>query len=366
MPRLPAPSLDRFARPWVPLLLVVWLNGCSSVAYYGQLLEGQLDLLSRREPIAGLVRDDSRDARLRQRLALALQARTFASAELGLPDNDSYRLYADIGRPYVVWNVFATPELSLEPLTHCFPVAGCVAYRGYYRQGAARGAAAVLQQDGWDTYVAGIPAYSTLGWFDDPILNSMLLWDDDRLAATIFHELAHQMFYVRDDTAFNESFASFVEREGLRQWRAHRGLPPADPAALRQREQFTALVLATREALQRLYASDLPDAEKRQRKAATFERLRQDYRHLRDSQWHGDRRYDTWIESPLNNAKLLPFGLYDRWVSAFAALFEREGKDWQRFYGAVERLGRLSAEERQRRLQQLEAGGEAPASATAD
>ncbi|MGH8355050.1 MAG: aminopeptidase, partial [Pseudomonas sp.] len=278
----------------------------------------------------------------------------FASTGLGLPDNRSYRLYADIGRPYVLWNLFAAPEFSLAPETHCFPIAGCVAYRGYYRLGRARGAAALLRQQGLETYVGGVEAYSTLGWFDDPILSSMLHWDDDRLVAVIFHELAHQQLYVRDDTAFNESFASFVEREGLRQWRRGRGLAAAEPGRLQQREQFTALVLATRARLERLYASGLPPGELRPRKAAEFERLRADYRRLRERQWGGVGRYDAWVEGPLNNAKLLPFGLYERWVPAFAALFAQAGGDWATFYGRVRELGKLPPAAREEALQALQ------------
>lgn len=218
-------SLDRVRTLAVPLLLALALNGCSSLDYYGQLASGQLQLLHAREPVARVLADPSRDATLRQRLALSQRARVFASAELALPDNGSYRVYADIHRPFVVWNVFATPELSLAPVTHCFPIAGCVAYRGYYQPGRARGAAALMREEGLDTWIGGVEAYSTLGWFDDPILSSMVRWDEDRLAAVIFHELAHQKLYVADDSAFNESFASFVEREGLRQWRASQGLP---------------------------------------------------------------------------------------------------------------------------------------------
>src|SRR5690606_37031320 len=178
---------------------------------------GQLELLAARQPVAQLLADPQGDPVLKRRLALAQQARDFASAALGLPDNRSYRLYADLQRPYVVWNVFATAELSLSPLTHCFPVAGCVTSRGCYRPGRARGAAALLQAEGMDTYVAGVEAYSTVGWFAGPILNTMLHWDDERLAALIFHELAHQQLYLDDDSAFNESFASFVEQQDLRQ-----------------------------------------------------------------------------------------------------------------------------------------------------
>ncbi|BBP80401.1 hypothetical protein PHLH8_00430 [Pseudomonas sp. Pc102] len=353
---MPAPILlaflDRARALAVPLLLALALNGCSSLDYYGQLASGQFQLLRAREPVAQVLADPARDAALRQRLALSQRARDFASAELALPDNGSYRVYADIHRPFVVWNVFATPALSLAPITHCFPIAGCVAYRGYYQPGRARGAAALMREQGLDTWIGGVEAYSTLGWFDDPILSSMARWDDDRLAAVIFHELAHQKLYVADDSAFNESFASFVEREGLRRWRASQGLPVGGEDGVRQREQFTALVLACRERLERLYASDLPEAQKHRAKQAEFERLRLDYRQLRDSQWQGVGRYDGWIESPLNNAKLLPFGLYDRWVPAFAELYRRSA-GWADFHGRVAALAARPPVERQAALAEL-------------
>lgn len=353
---LPPPSLvilDHARRRVVPLLLGLLLSGCASLDYYAQLARGQWQLLQAREPVSAVLADPTRDPELQRRLALAQQARSFASAALGLPDNRSYRLYADLQRPYVVWNLFATAELSLAPLTHCFPIAGCVAYRGFYQQGRARGAAALLREDGLDTHVAGIEAYSTLGWFADPILNTMLRWDDERLAAVLFHELAHQQLYVADDTAFNESFASFVEQQGLRQWRASRGLPAPDPAGVRQRQQFTALVLASRARLERLYASPLDEAAKRAGKAAEFARLRRDYRQLRDRQWRGDRRFDAWVEAPLNNAKLLPFGLYDRWVPAFATLFAQAAGAWPEFYRRAAELGELPPAQRQRALADL-------------
>lgn len=356
LPTLSLVISDRACRRAVPLLLGLLLSGCASLEYYAQLAGGQWQLLRAREPVSAIIADPTGDPQLQRRLVLAQQARSFASAELGLPDNRSYRLYADLQRPYVVWNVFATEELSLAPLTHCFPIAGCVAYRGFYQQGRARGAAALLRQEGLDTYVAGIEAYSTLGWFADPILNSMLRWDDERLAAVIFHELAHQQLYVQDDTAFNESFASFVEQQGLRQWRASRGLPTLDDAAERQKQQFIALILASRARLEQLYASPRNDAEKRQGKAAEFARLRSEYRQLRDRQWRGDRRYDAWINAPLNNAKLLPFGLYDQWVPAFAALFAEAGNDWPTFYAQVAALAELPAKQRQVRLGRLAAG----------
>lgn len=344
-------QLDRVLRRLVPLLAFGLLNGCASVSYYGQLANGQLQLLRAREPVTQVIADPATEPKLRQHLEQSQRARAFAVERLKLPDNRSYRVYADIGRPYVVWNVFATPEFSLAPQTHCFPIAGCVAYRGYYSQGAARGAAAVRKLEGMDVYIGGVEAYSTLGWFDDPILNSMMNWGDERLATVIFHELAHQRFYVKDDTAFNESFATFVEQEGTRQWRAARGLAAVSQETGKQRDQFVALVLACRDRLKALYAKPLAPAAMRAAKQAEFERLRREYRQLRDSEWGGVGRFDAWINAPMNNAKLLPFGLYDQWVPAFAAVFAEVGGDWQRFYQRVEAIGRLPAEARQKVLQ---------------
>lgn len=352
----PLPSLgllDRVLRILFPGVLFLFLNGCASVSYYGQLASGQLQLLRAREPVSKVIADPGRDQLLRAHLIQSQKARTFASQQLQLPDNQSYRLYADIGRPFVVWNVFATPEFSLTPQNHCFPIAGCVAYRGYYSQSAARGEAALQRLQGMDVSIGGVEAYSTLGWFNDPIISSMMAWGDERLATLIFHELAHQRFYVKDDTEFNESFATFVEQEGTRQWRAFRGLAPDSGAQVQQRDQFIQLVLDTRTRLERLYTLPLPADQMRQRKADEFERLRGEYRQLRDSQWAGDKRYDAWINAPMNNARLLPFGLYDQWVPAFAALFRQVGGDWMKFYAAVEKLGALPVAERKAALKRL-------------
>ncbi|PYC45855.1 aminopeptidase [Pseudomonas soli] len=357
--------LDRVFTRFVPVTLAVLLSGCSSVGYYGQLAEGQWQLLRARQPLDRVIADPATSPALRQRLLFAEKARAFASAQLKLPDNGSYRVYADLGRPYVVWNVFATPELSLQPVTHCFPIAGCVAYRGYYRQGAARGAAALMRQDGLDVYVGGVEAYSTLGWFDDPILSTMTGWGEERLATVIFHELAHQRFYVQDDTEFNESFASFVEQEGTRQWRAARGLAAVEEHGAGQRDAFIRLVLASRERLQAIYAGPLDAAGKRAAKQAEFERLRREYREVRDRDWAGDRRFDAWMYGPMTNAKLLPFGLYDQWVPAFSQLFKEVGGDWLRFYERVEALGRLPIEQRKLALAALASSRGKPAATTA-
>ena len=354
MPRPNNGLLDRIRPLWVPLALVFVLNGCSTATYYGQLAKGQMALLAAREPVDRVIANPSTPERVRNQLALSQVARTFASEHLALPDNRSYRVYADLGRPYVIWNLFATDEFSLEPLTHCFPIAGCVAYRGFYDQDRARGAAAILQLQGKDTYVAGIEAYSTLGWFDDPLLSSMLRWSDDRLCALIFHELAHQRFYLPGDTAFNESYATFVEQEGLRQWRVHRGLPATGSDSHRQRDLFTRLVLDLRERLNELYRIPLDADTLRARKASAFDDFRSRYRALRDREWPGDKRFDAWVDGPLNNARLLPFGLYDQWVPAFAQLFEAQGRDWKAFFEAVEALGKMSDVERRTALKSLQ------------
>ena len=325
------------------------LPGC----YYGHLVHGHLDLLSRRVPIAEVLADPATHPALRHKLERALDARAFASRELGLPDNGSYTTYADLGRPYAVWNVFATPELSLQPHDWCYPFLGCLAYRGYYDRGRADAAARELREAGLDVFVAGIPAYSTLGWFDDPLLSTMQ-GGEDAVAASIFHELAHQVHFVDGDTAFNESFATFVEQEGLRRYL--KDAPElVQRASRRQRWEgdFVELMLAARERLAAVYASPAPDAEKRERKRAEFERLRQDYLALRRA-WRGedDAAGADWIAEP-NNAQLLPFGLYHAHVPAFERLFERSGGDWKAFYRGVGELAKLDEEARRARLEQL-------------
>jgi predicted aminopeptidase len=322
------------------------LTGCSTVGYYAHLAAGEMVVLRARVPIKQLIADPHVDPALRTRLELALRARAFASDTLKLPRNKSYTTYADIHRPFVMWNVFATPALSLQPVEHCFLFAGCVAYQGFYQHARAVALADKLAKQGDDVWIGGVPAYSTLGHFADPLLSTMDRWSDDELIGTIFHELAHQEFYVKNDTAFNESFATFVQREGLRQFLADNHLPPPNPTDAERRKQFTELVLATRKKLKALYASNLSDAVKLQRKQQTFADMRREYEHLRDTEWHGYAGYDHWFDTPLNNAKLLPFGLYDRGVPAFAALFKQCDGDWTRFYAAVRKIGNEPAEQR--------------------
>jgi predicted aminopeptidase len=314
---------------------VALLPGC----YYGHLAGGQLELLSRRVPIARILADPAADPALKHKLERALDARAFASRELALPDNGSYTSYADLGRPYAVWNVFAAPELSLQAHEWCYLMVGCLAYRGYYERGRADAAAAELRGQGLDVFVAGIAAYSTLGWFDDPLLSTMG-GGEDAIAGTLFHELAHQAHFADGDTAFNESYATFVEQQGLRRYLA--GAPELAAAAAarwQRRDEFLAAVAQARARLEAVYAGTAPDEEKRRLKREELERLRQ--------------ALGLPPEAELNNARLLPYGLYHQWVPAFERLFEQQGGDWRAFHRAVGELARLDAEARRQRLAQL-------------
>lgn len=327
------------------------LSACTSVRYYAQAARGQAELIVHRHPIERVLANPHTDPQLAARLRLALQARRFASRELGLPDNRSYTGYVSLDRDYVVWNVFAAPRYSVQAVPQCFPIAGCVAYRGWFSEQAAKADAARWSSRGDDVWIGGVPAYSTLGWFADPVLSSMLRWDDDELAGTIFHELAHQLIYMKSDSAFNESFASFVQRQGLREWRASRGLPPVEGHADAIAEGFTRLVLDLRERLKVLYASGVDAEAMEAGKLGEIAAFRRRYAQWRDRHWPDDHRYDAWVAQPINNARLLPFGLYDRWVPAFGMLFQRSGQRWSAFYAEVRTLAR---EPRQRRDHELE------------
>jgi predicted aminopeptidase len=333
------------------LLLLALAAGCSTLGYYGHVASGEASLLVHRKPIDAIVADAGTDPALRKRLVEAEAARGFASDHLGLPRNRSYTSYVDLGRPYATWNVFAAPEFSVDPVTHCFPFAGCVAYVGFFDKPRAEREAKELAEQGNDTSIEGAAAYSTLGWFADPILSSMLRWSDDELDGVIFHELAHQTVYVADDTAFNESFATFVQREGLREWRRSRGLAAAGDEGEARDDAFTALVLDLRERLRALYTRELDAPAMRDAKAREIEAFRERYRVLRDTAWKDDASYDRWVDAPINNARLVPFGLYDHWVPAFERLFMQANGDWTTFYGYARGLAHLPKAERDSRLE---------------
>ena len=342
-------------RRFALLLLIAVLNGCASPLYYAQAVQGQMEILTKRRPVEEVLVDPATPPETRQQLELVRQLRDFASRELLLPDNRSYRTYADLQRPFVVWDVFATPELSLEPKRWCFLVAGCVPYRGYFTRDQAEQFAAGLKRKGYDVYVSGVPAYSTLGWFNDPLLNTFIHRSEAELAGLLYHELAHQKIYVSGDSAFNESFATVIELEGVKRWFQQSG-NAKEAAAYRQkiqrREEFTALVLKHRARLKEIYASTLIDAEKRMAKARVFEELRNDYAKLKTS-WNGYAAFDNWFKQNLNNAHLAAIGLYSQYVAAFQALLAQHGGDLATFFREVERLAQIPPHERVVALQAL-------------
>lgn len=332
------------------------LTACSNLTYYSQAVEGQWEVWQRSQPIAKVLAHPATSAPLKQQLADVLNIRTFATTVLHLPENLSYTYYADLQRPFVVWSVFATPALSLEPKTWCFPIIGCVSYRGYFNQATAEMLATELRDQGYDVYVAGISAYSTLGWFADPVLNTMLKWTTSRLAGVIFHELAHQKLYIADDTAFNEAFATAVEEEGVQRW-LRQFSTAADQVAYQQAQQremqFVHLVLTTRQRLEEVYQQHhLPRATLVLEKKRIFNRLQTEYAVLKQ-RWDGYSGYDNWFAKDLNNAKLLSVVTYQDYVPAFQTLLVKQGHDLQKFYQAVAQLGDLPKEQREEELKRL-------------
>jgi len=345
-------------RFFLTIALVAALTGCTNLGYYYQAAEGQVQIWHRSRPIKQVIDDPKTPPQIRERLMFVVRVRDFASVELALPDNGSYRKYADLGRPFVVWNVFAAAELSVAPQEWCFPFAGCVAYRGYFSQAGAERFAEQLKHQGLDVFVTGIPAYSTLGWFDDPVLNTIVRYPDAELARLIFHELAHQVVYVPGDTVFNESFAVAVELEGVDRWLARDGDPAkqTDFDLYQQRKgDFIDLVMKYRDSLRTLYASAVPDDEKRRKKAETFAAMKSEYLVLKSS-WGGYVGYDRFFAEELNNAHLVPVVTYSELVPGFRRLLAENGGDFKRFYAAVQELAKLSRAERASHLGATQSG----------
>lgn len=341
------------------VLLTPWLAGCADTRYYLQSVGGHLQMMQAARPVTQWLADESVEPALKQRLVLAQRIRSFAVSELHLPDNASYQRYADLQRRAVVWNVVAAPEFSLTLKTWCFPVMGCVGYRGYFKEAEARAKGQELAAAGLETSVYGVPAYSTLGWLNwaggDPLLNTFIRYPEGELARMIFHELAHQVLYVRDDTLFNESFATAVERLGAERWLAAQGSAGARREYAEfdgRRRQFRALCLATRTRLARIYKQNEPLAHDKQAllamKNIAMQDFRDDYARLKGS-WGGYAGYDGWVAGA-NNAAFGAQAAYDELVPAFEALFDAQGNDWQRFYDAVRRLAEMPAPERTKAL----------------
>ena len=341
------------ARRWCASLLVMLTCGGLSGCYVLQAAQGQLALMSKRKPIAVLTRSTATPEPLRRRLEYVAAVREFASRELGLPDNKSYRSYADLKRRYVVWNVFAAPEFSVQAHRWCFPIVGCIDYRGYFRERAAERYARHMRARGYDATVGGVAAYSTLGHFADPVLNTMLSWSDAQLAGTVFHELAHQLLYVPGDSAFNEAFATAVEEAGIARWleRQHHHDDLQRWLMSRQREQrFIALLLEARERLKLLYQRRIPIDQMRELKQQEFGRLKYSYLEVKRSEWNGYAGYDSWFDRALNNADLIPIATYYACVPGFNRLLAAQEGNLTGFYAAAQRLAHLSKRERDAQL----------------
>jgi predicted aminopeptidase len=328
------------------------IAGCETLSYYSQAVHGQLSMTTAAREIDTLMDDPEISADLRARLRTALEIREFASRELGLPDDGSYRRYADLKRPFVVWNLFVTPEFSTKPIESCFPVTGCVTYRGYFVEADAHAYAAKMRAKGYDVQVSGIPAYSTLGWFDDPLLNTFIRYPETELARLIFHELAHHVVYVSGDTVFNESFAVAVESAGVRRWLTAKArdkdLAIFRAARERQRD-FIALVEAAKERLDRVYESGMPEAQMREAKRAGFEELKRDYAALKQ-RWGGFAGYDRIMGEAPSNALLASITAYSKYVPGFERILEAEGGNLKAFYASVKKLSKLPKAERCRLL----------------
>lgn len=336
--------------------VLLTLAGCADTRYYWQSVSGHMQMLTAARPVDDWLADAATSAGLRERLHLSQRIRRFAVDVLHLPDNASYRRYADLGRSAVVWNVVAAPEYSLTLKTWCFPVAGCVGYRGYFDEAGAQAEAAALRATGLEVSVYGVPAYSTLGWMNwaggDPLLSTFIGYPESEFARLVFHELAHQVVYVSGDTAFNESYATAVERLGTTQWlKAY-----ASPGSLamhqrieQRRAQFRALAQATRRELEALYRTMPADVAARKR--AILQSFRDSHARLKAG-WGGFAGYDAWVAGA-NNASFGAQAAYDDGVPAFEALFAQEGGDWPRFHAAVRRLAALTPAQRQEALEAL-------------
>jgi predicted aminopeptidase len=334
------------------LFCALALSGCETLRYYGQAAQGQYSILNKRQPISEIIADPESPEFLRERLAFILAVRRFAETELHLPVKNNYLTYVDLQRPYVVWNVFATPEFSLVPDTWCYPLVGCAAYRGYFSEKNAQEYAEELTKQGQDVYVGGVTAYSTLGWFDDPVLSTFIQYSKASSAALIFHELAHQILYVRDDTVFNESFATTVEQEGLHRWQLTSEASHLYNDYLlqyRHRQEFIQLIMKYRKVLELLYQTDASAPDKRQKKASIFSELREEFnrRKADGTDWAA---YDHWMYQQLNNAKISTVVAYHNFVPAFQKILAEKEGDLSQFYIACRELAQKQKDERDRIL----------------
>ena len=333
----------------VSILMVLMLSACADAGYYLHSVRGHYAVMQQKKDIQQLLEDETVSDQLKRRLRLVQDIREFAFSELGLPRSDSYTEYADLKRSYVVKNLFAAEEFSVAAKQWCYPIVGCAGYRGFFDEQRLQAFVEDLQQQHYDIYVANVSAYSTLGWFDDPVLNTFINWPDERLAGLVFHELTHQLLYVDGDTRFNESFATAVQQAGVEKWLQKQGQSDRLKAYREwrvNRQKVFDLIKQARVDLQQLYLLEIDDAEKRERKASYLLKLKQRYRLFSESIGHSDG-FQRWFEGELNNAKLLSVSTYYDWVPVFSQILAYQQGDFAGFYEQVKRLSRVDKIQRQ-------------------
>jgi len=337
----------------IALFLLITLSACSTISYYGQSIQGQMSLLFNRENINDVLNNPDTPDNLKASLQQAVSIRQYASTRLSLPNNNSYLNYVDVKRPYVVWNVFAAPEFSLTPKSWCYPIVGCVSYRGYFSQDDAEQEASNLEKENLDVHVGGIAAYSTLGWFDDPLMNTMLHWKQRTLAGLIFHELSHQLIYIKNETSFNEAFSSSVERLGTIQWILETNSQQLNDylTYLQAQSDFRDLLLNTRQKLETLYKKSVDGTTKREQKQDIIKSLNLEYRELK-THWPENIHFDSWFKKPINNARLTSSMTYLRDIPAFFQFFVEQKGQWPAFYEYVISLEDLNKEERDKLIEE--------------
>jgi len=341
------------------MLATTLISGCDTASYYYQAVNGQVKILNAREPVDKILKDPDTDPELKERLDYIVRVKSFATDTLGLPATDSYTSYVDLQRRFAVWNVFAAGEFSVQPETWCFPVAGCTAYRGYFDKSDAIAFESDLKSQGYDTYSGSVAAYSTLGWFDDPVLNTFFNRNQEELAALIFHEMTHQLIYVKGDSSFNEGLATTVEQAGLQQWLIVEGKPALFDQYTDKRQfhqEVVALINTNRGKRKSLYLSSIPTTEKRLRKKQLVNELRENYGALK-TRLDRNYGYDNWFQKDLNNAQLTTITTYNELVPGFNRLLTLLNHNLPAFYDASRHLASLDKEERHRILKGIAGGG---------
>lgn len=320
---------------WLALLAL--LPSCRTVEFYSQAVSGHTELMAKRRPVARLIDDPHQPPALRERLRLSRRLLDFARDELAMPAGGAYELYSDLGRPHAVWVVYAAPELSLEPKRWWYPIVGEQDYRGYFHEADAKRETDRLQAQGYETWAEGVDAYSTLGAFRDPLLNTFIERDETTFAELLFHELAHRKYYVAGDTRFSEGLAEAVAREGVRRWFRHTGRPDMAARYEQRLHRLAQARAAIQDAVGRLrvvYARDQPDAAKRRQKAAEIARLKSRLQILR-GEWGGGLA--SWIHGPIHNARLNSFTAYEDEVPRFTRLLHECHGDFPTFWQRVKK-----------------------------